>query len=62
MLPGKSFVIVNDPAGFGVLNAACEKGEMIVFNLGFESLKLPNGTDVAPASAYFSNSRSPTMD
>ena len=55
VLPGKSFAVVNDPAGFGVLEAACEKGELIVFNLGFEALKLKDGTAVAPARAYFGN-------
>ena len=62
VLSGKSFVIVNDPAGFGALDAVCEKGEQTVFNLGFEPLKLLDGTVVAPASAYFSNSRSRVVD
>lgn len=51
-LSGKSLVIVNDPAGFAVLRAAAGNGGMIVFNLGFESLVLPNGETVAPARAY----------
>ena len=53
MLPGKSFVIVNDPAGFDALRPACGNRELTVFNLGFESLKLPDGTVVSPARAYF---------
>ena len=53
VLPGKAFVIVNDPAGFDALRPACGNHELTVFNLGFESLKLPDGTVVAPARAYF---------
>ena len=50
-LPGKAFVIVNDPAGLDDLLAACGKGKLIVFNLGFEPLTLPDGAVVAPAGA-----------
>ena len=52
-LPGKSFVIVNDPKGFKSLWPTCGKDDQIVFNLGFESLELPDGVVVAPARSYF---------
>ena len=52
-LPGKSFVIVNDPKGFKSLWPTCGKDDRIVFNLGFESLELPDGVVVAPARSYF---------
>ena len=52
-LPGKSFVIVNDPAGFDVLRSSCRSRELTVFNLGFEPMKLPDGTVVPPARAHF---------
>ena len=48
-LPGKSFIIVNDSAGFATLRAAAGDGTMLVFNLGFEPLPLRDGTSVAPA-------------
>ena len=37
---------------FQALHAAAGNGGMIVFNLGFEPLVLPNGETVAPARAY----------
>ena len=51
-LPGKSFVIVNDPAGFSGMQSSCDNREWIVFNLGFEPLKLMDTRIVAPASAF----------
>ena len=48
-LPGKTFAIVNDPAGFPAMRAVCEADGLIVFNLGFEPLKLPDGIVVSPA-------------
>ena len=47
----KAFAIVNDPAGFYAMRAICEVDDFIVFNLGFEPLKLPNGTVVSPAGS-----------
>ena len=51
-LPGKSFVIVNDPRGFDILQLACRKDNLIVFNLGFDPVELQDGIIVAPASSY----------
>ena len=48
-LPGKTFAIVNDPAGFPAMRAVCEADGLIVFNLGFEPLKLSDGIVVSPA-------------
>ena len=48
-LPGKAFAIVNDPAGLNDLLPACGKDKLVLFNLGFESLTLPDGAVVAPA-------------
>jgi hypothetical protein len=51
-LPSKTFAIVNDPAGFAVMRHACDAEELIVFNLGFEPLELPDGKVVPPAGSY----------
>lgn len=49
-LPCRALVIVNDTAGFAALRVAAGDGAMIVFNLGFEPLRLPDGSSVAPAT------------
>jgi alpha-galactosidase len=49
-LPGTSLVIVNNPAGFAMLRATAGNGAMTVFNLGFESLPIPDGEVIAPAT------------
>lgn len=52
VLEEKSFVIVNDPAGFETLLSACGEGELTVCNVGFEPVTLADGTVVAPADSY----------
>lgn len=54
-MPGKSLAIVNEPAHFRTLLSTCGKGELMVFNLGFEPVLLADGTAIAPATYHYSS-------
>ena len=51
-LPGATLVLVNDPDVLPRLSEELRTDDLVVLNLTYEALRLPNGKSVPPASAF----------